>query len=407
MHITPNTVVITLPTSKSLVNRLLVIHALMNNWDALQPLDNGNDDVSTMYNALIQLNTTNNCTLNIGHGGTCMRFLTAYIALQTNKTVLLTGSQRMQQRTIKPLVDALAQLGATIEYCNKIGFPPLKIMGSTLNFSNTIVIDASVSSQYITALLLIAPYINNGLQLRLMGNVVSKPYIQQTISVMQHFGAEVDMNNKNIIVKPSVYSVPSSSITIERDWSSAAFWYNYVAISPSSTPLLLSNLQLNTTQGDEACCSIYAQLGVQSEVVSEGIIISKIKNFVTPNNLSFDLTLTPDLTQPLAVSLAMLGIKATLTGLQTLTIKETNRIQALINELHRFNVNCTSNGIDNLIIESLTPVYNNTTIVTYNDHRMAMSFAPCVQLFKNIIIDDETVVSKSYKQFWDMMRLLN
>lgn len=395
---------ITLPTSKSLVNRLLIIHALMNNWDKLADLNNGNDDVVAMIDALQQLHSTNECTINIGHGGTCMRFLTAYIATQHNKKVVLTGSQRMQQRTIKPLVDALTRLNAPINYTNNVGFPPLQITGTTLTSSVPVVIDASVSSQYITALLLIAPYITNGLQLRLIGNVVSAPYIQQTISVMQHFNANVTMTDKNIFVTQTPYTTPATHLAIEADWSSAAFWYNYVAISSTDVALKLLQLRTNTTQGDEACMQLYAQLGVQSEVMEDGIIISKIKNFILPISFITDLTNTPDLAQPLAVSLAMLGIQSTLTGLQTLTIKETNRIEAMVNELAKFNVHCTTNAIDTLTINPALPLnYNNTPIATYHDHRMAMCFAPCVQLFTSVVIENKSVVNKSYRQYWQMM----
>ena len=376
----------------------------MNNWDKLSELNNGNDDVVAMIDALQQLHTTNNCTINIGHGGTCMRFLTAYIAAQRNKKVLLTGSQRMQQRTIKPLVDALTSLGAQINYTTNVGFPPLQIIGTTLTTSTPVVIDASVSSQYITALLLIAPYINNGVQLRLLGNVVSAPYIQQTISVMQYFGATVTMTGKNIFVAQTSYATPATHLAIEADWSAAAFWYNYVAISPIDVVLKLMQLRTNTTQGDEACMQLYAQLGVQSEVVADGIIISKIKNFTIPTSFNIDLTNTPDLAQPIVVSLAVLGIQSTLTGLQTLTIKETNRIEAMVNELAKFNVHCTTNTIDALTINTALPLnYNNTAITTYHDHRMAMSFAPCVQLFNTLVIDNKEVVNKSYRQFWSIM----
>ncbi|MBC7411568.1 MAG: 3-phosphoshikimate 1-carboxyvinyltransferase [Bacteroidia bacterium] len=396
---------IDLPTSKSLINRLLIINALMNNWDKLDELNNGNDDVVAMLTALQQLHKHDECTINIGHGGSCMRFLTAYICTQTNKKITLTGSERMLQRPIQPLVDALRKLDATITYTHENGFAPLYIEGTTLTATHTIVIDASISSQYITALLLIAPYITHGLQLRLMGKVVSNAYIQQTISVMQHYGAAVTMNDKSITVHPIPYAQPAASIAIEADWSSAAFWYNYVAISKTNIVLKLNKLKTNTTQGDEACMHLYAKLGVQSMVVDDGIVISKIEHFSLPTTFNIDLTNNPDLTQPLAISLAMLGIQSTLTGLQTLTIKETNRIVALVTELAKFNVLCTTNYIDNLIINATPTIsYNKAPIATYNDHRMAMCFAPCVQLFPTLIIENKDVVSKSYRNFWDNLR---
>lgn len=399
---------IDLPTSKSLINRLLIINALMNNWDKLDALNNGNDDVVAMLTALQQLQKNDECTINIGHGGSCMRFLTAYIATQTNKKITLTGSERMLQRPIQPLVDALRKLEASVTYTNQSGFAPLYIEGTTLSSTHTIVIDASISSQYITALLLIAPYITHGLQLRLMGNVVSNAYIQQTISVMQHYGAVITMNDKSIIVQDKPYAQPATSLAIEADWSSAAFWYNYVAISKTNVVLKLNKLKTNTTQGDEACMHLYAQLGVQSQVVDDGIVISKMEGFSLPTTFSTDLTNNPDLTQPLAVSLAMLGIQSTLTGLQTLTIKETNRIAALVTELAKFDVQCTTNDIDNLIINANSTIsYNNMPIATYNDHRMAMCFAPCLQLFPSLVIENKEVVSKSYRNFWESLSSIN
>tara|TARA_B100000749_G_scaffold91582_1_gene69745 strand:+ start:643 stop:1815 length:1173 start_codon:yes stop_codon:yes gene_type:complete len=360
---------IDLPTSKSISNRLLIIKSLCKERFKIDSLSDSEDTIALQK----ALNSKKN-RIDIGSSGTSFRFLTAYLSTQIGEEFMLTGSQRMKERPIKVLVEALQHLGGEIKYVEKDGFPPLKIKGSTLK-GRKITIDGAVSSQFISALLMIAPILKNGLTLIIEGKIVSKPYIEMTLNLMQEFGVLHSWNGNKIEIKPQKYV--AKNIAVEADWSAAAFWFEIASLSDNCT-IKLNWLAVNSIQGDIKAQEIFEKLGVSSVFENNTLILTKNKNINFPKHIN--LLATPDLYQPLKCTLSALNNTSKIKGLQTLKDKETDRFSAVETELKKL----TSTKI----------------IATYKDHRMAMSFAPLSLKFGELIIKDIEVVSKSYPDFW-------
>jgi 3-phosphoshikimate 1-carboxyvinyltransferase len=386
--------------SKSETNRILLLQAL---YPSLT-IENASvsDDSEVMQAAL----ANPDAVVDVRHAGTAMRFLTAFFAQQPGREVLLTGSPRMQDRPIALLVDALRRLGADIQYTDtgKEGFPPLQVKGKYLE-GGKITIPANVSSQYITALLLVAPKMKNGLELVLEGTITSQPYIEMTLGLLQKAGIAASFKNKTITV-PFVPDLASCHFIVESDWSSASYYYSIIALSPIGTSLAISSYHKNSLQGDAALQEIYMAFGVKTTFTEEALLLEKTIEH-HGSAISLDLNKTPDIAQTIAVTCLGLGIGCTLTGLHTLTIKETDRLAALQTEMKKFDavVEITP---DTLMLEPASGKPGATApvmVATYNDHRMAMAFAP-LALLKPLIIEDAEVVSKSYPQFWDDLKKL-
>jgi 3-phosphoshikimate 1-carboxyvinyltransferase len=363
------------------------------------------DDSEVMSSALStnkQQPTTTNQIIDIHHAGTAMRFLTAYFASQENRIVTLTGSSRMKERPIKILVEALQQLGAKIDYLENEGFPPIKITGQKLT-NNKVSLPANVSSQYISALLLIAPKLQNGLELTLIGEITSIPYIKMTLNLLQEIGVETAFNGNIIIVNSKTQNLKPQSITVESDWSSASYFYSIIALSEVGSQITLSSYKQNSLQGDSALVEIYRKLGVETQFDGNKMKLVKQANFKC-NTLNLDLNNTPDIAQTIVVTCLGLGIGCHLTGLHTLKIKETDRLEALKTELSKLGASISVTD-ESLTLAPSTIIISNQTIATYNDHRMAMAFAP-LALKTNINIENAEVVSKSYPDFWNDLKYL-
>lgn len=389
---------LTISGSKSETNRLLLLQAL---YPQLKIENTSNsDDSEVVKNALF---TLNECTeINVHHAGTAMRFLTAYFATQENKQTVLTGSSRMKERPISVLVDALLQLGADISYGEKVGFPPLKIIGKKIT-KNKVTIDANVSSQYITALMLIGSSLPNGIEINLQGNLTSLSYINMTLSVLHLLGLKATFNDK-IIKIPFEKEIKKDVFIVESDWSSASYFYSIIALSAVGTKITLGYFKQNSFQGDSVLPEIYKNFGVQTTFQNAEIILEKTSNVKT-QMFNFELNNTPDIAQTLIVTCLGLGMTCDVSGLHTLKIKETDRLQALKNELEKFGaaVAITNDSIHlkNKVAFSINPV----EIETYQDHRMAMAFAP-LALKQPLIIKNAEVVSKSYPDFWNDLKVL-
>jgi 3-phosphoshikimate 1-carboxyvinyltransferase len=383
--------------SKSETNRLLLLQALYPNL----VLENSStsDDSDVMIKALgvqYPIPKTQYPKIDVHHAGTAMRFLTAYFAAQDGFEVQLTGSSRMKERPIKILVDALNQLGAEITYFEKEGFPPLKIKGKKLT-KNKVSLPANVSSQYISALLLIAPKLENGLELTLEGEITSVSYIKMTLALLNEIGVETSFAENKITVKPQS-AIQNSKFTIESDWSSASYWYSIVALSEIGTQITLSSFKENSLQGDFALVEIYKNFGVETVFNTNHMLLRKVEN-LKPETLNLKLNNSPDIAQTIAVTCFGLGISCHLTGLHTLKIKETDRLEALKIELTKLGAAISITN-DSLILEQSENIKPNIRISTYQDHRMAMAFAP-LALKVPIIIENAEVVSKSYPTFWE------
>ena len=374
--------------SKSETNRLLLLQALYPNL-SLENTSNS-DDSEVMINAL----KSNSDTIDVHHAGTAMRFLTAFFAIQENRNVIITGSNRMKERPIKILVDALCQLGADISYLENEGYPPIKIKGKKLTQSK-VTLAADVSSQYISALLLIAAKLENGLHLTLEGQITSVPYINMSLGLLQGVGIETTFVNNVISVKPTA-SIATQRVIVESDWSSASYFYSIIALSDVGTQITLSNYKKNSLQGDSALSEIYKNFGVITDFQHNQIVLTK--QTLNPEPLTLDLNNTPDIAQTIAVTAFGLGMACHLTGLHTLKIKETDRLEALKIELSKLGANITVSN-ESLKLEASKLIHSDIKIKTYQDHRMAMAFAP-LALKVPIIIQDADVVSKSYPDFW-------
>ncbi len=379
--------------SKSETNRLLLLQALYPNIQ-LQNTSNS-DDSLVMEKAL----SSSEETINIHHAGTAMRFLTAYFAAQEGRTVVLTGSSRMKERPISILVEALRQLGAKIEYLENEGFPPLKITGQKITASK-VALQANVSSQYISALLLIASKLENGIEITLEGPLTSIPYINMTLALLQEIGIETAFEGNTIRVKPSTNHQPIT-LTVESDWSSASYFYSIVALSEVGTTIRLSSYKKNSLQGDSALVTLYENFGVTTTFDGNTICLTKTYN-VQPTPYTLQLNNTPDIAQTIAVTCLGLGLGCHLSGLHTLKIKETDRLEALQMELTKLGAEVTVTE-DTLTLKATTSIPSNVKIGTYTDHRMAMAFAP-LALKVPIVIKDAEVVSKSYPNFWSDLK---
>ncbi len=385
---------ISITGSKSETNRLLLLQALYPNLE-ITNISNS-DDSKVMIEAFKKQTTE----IDVHHAGTAMRFLTAFFAIQEGREVVLTGSSRMKERPIKILVETLNQLGAEISYIENEGFPPIHIKGKKL-LKNKVSLPANVSSQYISALLLIAPKLENGLELTLEGEITSMPYIKMTLALLNEIGIETSFLNKIVTVKPKL-SIVNCQLSIESDWSSASYWFSIVALSEIGTKIALSSFKKNSLQGDSALVEIYKNFGV--EIVfnkKNSITIFKSQNLKL-ETLNLELQNSPDIAQTIAVTCFGMGIGCHLTGLHTLKIKETDRLEALKNELSKLGAIITVTN-DSLTLEPSEKINENISIKTYQDHRMAMAFAP-LALRVPIIIEDAEVVSKSYPTFWEDLK---
>jgi 3-phosphoshikimate 1-carboxyvinyltransferase len=378
-----------LPTSKSIANRLLVLQALSNYSFSIKDLSEAKD--TEILLAALKAPGTN---INVGMAGTAFRFLTAYFALG-NKEVLLSGAERMKERPIHVLVDQLRALGANIDYEEKSGFPPLKIMGRPLK-GGDIKVDGSISSQFITALLLIAPFLEGGLRVDLLPPVVSLPYIDLTIGLL---------NQLNVAVKREAYKVNvpeggisfNGEITVEADWSSAAFFYQVVALGKQK--ISIKGLHEDSLQGDRRCAELFEQLGVQTVFTDSGVQLEK-KGEVS-DELFFEMGDCPDLIPSVAVTASHLANKVRIHGVATLRIKECDRVWALKNELSKVGVNLEEHGTEVIeLSRSVTSTSAKPVFSVYNDHRMAMCLAPLAFLYSSVQVQDPEVVEKSFPSFW-------
>ncbi|HMB99689.1 MAG TPA: hypothetical protein VKN14_01505, partial [Flavobacteriaceae bacterium] len=334
--------------------------------------------------------------VDIHHAGTAMRFLTAYFSIKENSEVILTGSSRMQERPIKILVDALKFLGAEIEYVENEGYPPIKITGKKLTKTKA-TLKANVSSQYISALLLIASKLENGLELTLDGEITSIPYINMTLGLLNQIGIKTSFEKNTIRVYPFNGNLKSKILHVESDWSSASYFYGIVALSEIGTEITLSHYKADSLQGDSVLAEIYISFGVQSTFSKNKVKLKKVShNF---SNFTYNLIKAPDIAQTIVVTCFALGIECYLTGLHTLKIKETDRLYALKTEIEKLGgiVEITDHSLH---LMASTVIKEYVSITTYNDHRMAMAFAP-LALKVPIIIEDSQVVSKSYPDYWN------
>ena len=364
---------INLPSSKSISNRLLIIQALCMENFKIENLSIS-DDTINLQKAI----SSKENTINIGDAGTSFRFLTSYLSIQKGQEFILTGSDRMKERPIKELVSVLRKMGAKIEYLDNEGFPPLKITGAVLEGGN-IEIDGDVSSQFITSILLIAPILKDGIQMKINEELVSKPYVKMTLKLMKEFGIESDWTNNIITINHQKY-IPKD-YTVEADWSAASFWFEIASLSKRCN-IRLNGLQQNSTQGDKRSIEIFNNLGVDSIFENGKLILTKNQT-ISPFQ-TYNLIETPDLYQPLRCILFAKNIESDFSGIQTLKDKETDRIISVETELNKLN--------------------SIKIIDTHKDHRMAMSFAPLCLEFGELQINDVEVVSKSYPDFWEDLK---
>jgi 3-phosphoshikimate 1-carboxyvinyltransferase len=381
-----------IPSSKSISNRMLILHALAGKEGTLGNLSES-DDTRVIQEAL----SGKTAVIDIGHAGTAMRFLTAYFATR-NHTVVLTGSDRMKERPVGPLVAALRELGAGIEYMGKTGFPPLRISGG-LHRGGRITVDGGISSQFISALMMIGPLLEGGLEIVLTGNLVSATYIGMTLELMKSGRVEAEFTGREVLIRQGNYHF--GDFIVEADWSGASYWYQVAALMPGSV-IRLPHLYRESHQGDGVLESLFQPLGVNSRFDGEGVVL--YPGIVTlSGQFSGDFTGCPDLVQTMAVTLCAMGFPFHLTGTRTLRLKETDRIAALQKELGKlgFAVVADAGGDwirwdGNRVSYKPGPVFE-----TYHDHRMAMAFAPLAIPFGSIGIADPMVVTKSYPGYWD------
>ena len=380
--------------SKSETNRLLLLQALFPNITLVNT--SNSDDSEVMQKAL----NGNEEVIDIHHAGTAMRFLSAYFATQEGREVVLTGSSRMQERPIKVLVEAIAQLGAKITYEKEFGYPPIRIKGQKISASK-VTMAANVSSQYISALLLIAPKLENGLELILEGEITSVPYIKMTLALLNDLDIQTSFEGNIIKVFPK-QEVLTKEMVVESDWSSASYFFSLAALADEAS-ISLSSYKENSLQGDSELVTIYKKLGVESKFENNILTLTKQHNFEF-EDVTFELNNTPDIAQTIVVTCLGLGIGCHLTGLHTLKIKETDRLEALRIELTKLGGKISVTN-DTLTLIASKGINHNVKIATYNDHRMAMAFAP-LALKVPIIIENADVVSKSYPDFWEDMKNL-
>ena len=381
--------------SKSESNRALIMRALSDDCIQIQNLSMATDTLT-----LQRILSSHESIFDVGPAGTAMRFLTAYATLQAKETIL-TGSERMKERPIGILVNALSQLGVKIEYLEKEGYPPLKIKGPLQQTDKKITIRGDVSSQYISALLLIAPKLPLGLELHFEGELISKPYVEMTLGMLEQAGIRYSWDEDCICIAPQ--SFHACTISVEPDWSEASYWYAMAALAKEAE-IFLPGLNIYSLQGDSKIAEIMANFGITTQFRGDGVLLKKEQKKLERN--IFDFKECPDLAQTVMVCCAALGHSATFTGLETLKIKETDRVKALQNELAKlgtrlieknkvYKLDCSANSLpDRVFIE------------TYDDHRMAMAFAPLALVIQEVEIENKQVVTKSYPHFWDDLKLV-
>lgn len=381
---------IQLPASKSISNRALILNAL-----SYSPYMIRNLSVCDDTDVMVKAFDSDSSTFDVGAAGTSMRFLTAFLSKTVGEWII-TGSERMKQRPIKILVDALNQLGGKIEYLEKEGFPPLKIFGSAL-MGGEIKLNGNVSSQYISALMMIAPYMYNGLTIELEGTIISKPYIVMTQKMMLQFGVKATFDDKKIEIQPQSY-IPVL-YSVESDWSAASYWYEILCFAGKGK-IELEGLTKNSLQGDSKIASIFENFGIKTDFIENKAVLT-IKEKTNLDYFEYDFVETPDLAQTIVVTCCLKGVKFNFSGLQSLKIKETNRVEALITELWKLGFELYEPKEGSLAWDgSFSKKEEIPSISTYEDHRMAMSFAP-IGLLRSINIENPQVVSKSYPTFWN------
>ena len=381
--------------SKSESNRLLLLRAYTSYFKILNLSDS--DDTKLMISAI----ESDKEKINVGHAGTAMRFLTAYFSSITKKSKVLTGSDRMRQRPISILVDALKDMGCDIEYLEKNGFPPLKINGKNIQ-SNSVSLSADVSSQYISSLMMLGVSLKNGLEIILSSKITSLPYILMTKKIIERIGGVVKIQDAKIFIEQFKEKVIPEQF-VESDWSSASYFFSLAALS-ESVKLTLSKFSKDSLQGDSKLIDIYKKFGVRTIFEDENIILKK-NNKSLPKSIHLNLIDNPDIAQTILITCLGLGIDCTLIGLHTLKIKETDRLVALKNEIEKFEVDKIEITGDSITLENNSDLKHDVTIDTYNDHRMAMSFAP-LSLLVPINIKNPEVVTKSYFNFWNDLESL-
>lgn len=382
-----------LPASKSISNRALILNALSL---SSYPIGNLSDCEDTQV--IIDAFNSDSNVFDIRGAGTAMRFLTAFLAGMEGEWII-RGSKRMHERPIHPLVETLIALGAEIDYLEKEGFPPLRIKGRPLR-GGEVYLSGNISSQFISALLMIAPLMENGLIMHIEKEIVSKPYISLTLSMMEHYGVSAKWEKNDITVKPQKYR--AAELDVETDWSAASYWYEIVSLMPGSE-VKLEGLKKKSLQGDANVANLFIDLGVTTEYVEDGVIIRHTKK--RTRKFFHDFVNEPDLAQTFAATCCFMGVPFLFSGIQSLKIKETDRVQALMNELKKLGFVLRENGIGMLEWdgERCFPEQE-PAIDTYDDHRMAMSFAPGAIVYRSVRINDPLVVSKSYPHFWNDLR---
>ena len=380
--------------SKSESNRLLVLQKLLEGFS----ITNLSDSVDTQV--LKEALKSDAEVVDVGHAGTAMRFLTAYYAIQEGKVTVLRGSERMHQRPIAPLVEALQSMGASIRYLEKEGYPPLKIEGRKLQ-TESVEVDASMSSQYVTALLLIGPFLPNGLQVKLRGEITSIPYIQMTLKLLERLGISASIEGNLIQVEKASKTI-INTIEVESDWSSASYLYSFFALSEMEE-MRLGGLEKDSLQGDSILQTVFTNFGVASTWEEADLVLHKTNDIKSTVNL--DCSDFPDLAQTLAVTAFALGVSLDLTGLHTLKIKETDRLVALQEELQKLGASIQIDTASLTLDTRESDIIENVCIETYEDHRMAMAFAP-LALKVPIQIENPEVVVKSFPEFWSVWKEL-
>ena len=383
--------------SKSESNRVLILKYLFNRDIIIDNLSNS-DDTKVLLKALE--NQTD--IVDIHHAGTAMRFLTSLFAVTNKKNIILTGSDRMLQRPVEELVNSLKSLGADIIYEKEIGYPPLRFNG--FNQTNKLIeLRSDISSQFASSLMLVAPYLNDGLQIKLVGNIFSKPYILLTCEILKRFGFSCIINKDEIKIKPNK-KVSIKNYSVESDWSSASYLYSIVALS--GIDLKLSSFKSNSLQGDSKLSKLYENFGVKTYFKNDEIILKRSKSHRMKKFIELDLIDNPDLAQTIIVTSLGLSIHTKLTGLNTLKIKETDRLVALKNEISKFNTDVIIDDQSIEINNFPKALPENIEIDTYHDHRMALAFSPLSVLVK-LVINDYGVISKSFPEYWTILQKLN
>lgn len=380
-----------LPASKSISNRALIINALAGSKSQLHNLSDANDT-----QLMLKLVNSNDPVIDVEDAGTTMRFLTAFFSV-TNQRKTLTGTSRMKERPIGILVDALRELGASINYLGIEGYPPHETLGFSGQKSSTIRIRGDVSSQYISALMMIAPVLPDGLILELTGKIGSRPYIEMTASLMKHFGATCRLGENTVVVPNQKYS--PAEFTVESDWSAASYWFSLVALATNAV-ISLPRLFLNSLQGDSKIVEIMENLGVSARL-NNGLLELSKKD--PAREISWDFTHCPDLAQTVAVICAAKGTTGHFTGLESLRIKETDRIAALQTELRKIGADLVEHDPAHWTLVPSTNLPSHASFATYKDHRMAMAFAPLAMLM-DVEIEDPNVVRKSYPNYWNDLK---